>query len=115
MNPTSISTNNLNIAYINIHGQSGLSLAKQYQIQDFLVRNSIDILHCQEINIEEDSFSKCNYIVSNYNIIPNNSHNRYGTATMVRSDFNVENVKMDTEGRAILFSVEKMTFGNIYI
>ena len=27
----------------------------------------------------------------------------------------VENVKMDTEGRAIIFSVDKLTLGNIYL
>jgi exonuclease III len=112
---TTDATNYLTIAYLNIHGQSGLNLSKQKQIQDFLKNNFIDILHCQEINIEEDSFSQCNLISSSYNIIQNNSLNKYGTATFIRSDFNAENIKMDTQGRAIFFTIEKMTFGNLYL
>ena len=62
-------------AFINIHGQTGLTLAKQSQIEDFICRNRVDILHCQEINIDDDSFSQCNYIKSNFNILPNNAVN----------------------------------------
>ena len=41
--------NILNIAYMNIHGQSKNPTAKQLQIQDFLKYIKIDILHMQEI------------------------------------------------------------------
>ena len=58
MNPT----NNLNIAFINIRGQTGLNLAKQIQIEDFIRQNNLDILHLQEINVEEDTFSDCKLI-----------------------------------------------------
>ena len=61
--------NTLTIAYLNIHGQSGLSVPKQKQIEDFLRNNDVDILHSQEINIEEDMFSQCHYLSSNYSII----------------------------------------------
>ena len=86
----------INVAYMNIQGQSGLSNNKQLQIQDFLHRQSIDILHCQEIDIDNDSFRNCNLITSNYNIIQNNSINKYGTASLVRNDFLCENIRMDT-------------------
>ena len=115
MDTTNSSSNYLTIAYLNILGQTGLNLAKQKQIQDFIKINRIDILHCQEKNIEEDSFLQCNFISSSFNIIQNNSVNKYGTATLIRSDFNVENIKMDTQGRAIFFTIEKMTFGNLYL
>ena len=46
-------------AFLNVHGQTGLPVTKQKQIEDFIHRNKIDILHCQEINIDEDSFSQC--------------------------------------------------------
>ena len=105
----------LTIAYLNVHGQSGMSVSKQKQIEDFISRKSIDILHTQEINIEEDTFSQCNYILSNYHVIQNNALNKYGTATIIRSDFNPENIKMDTNGRAIFFDISGMTFGNIYL
>ena len=54
------------------------------------------------------------FIVSNYNIISNNSENKYGTATLIRTDFDYKNVRCDTSGRALVFDVEDMTFGNFY-
>ena len=60
-------------AYLNVHGQTGLPVTKQKQIEDFIRRNKIDILHCQEINIDEETFSQCNFITSNYNILQNNA------------------------------------------
>ena len=72
-------------AYLNIHGQTGLPVTKQKQIEDFMRRNQIDILHCQEIHIDEESFSQCNFITSNYNIIQNNALNKYGKATIVQN------------------------------
>ena len=50
-NPTN---RNIRIAYMNIHGQTGLKETKQSQIENFLKVHKIDILHCQEINISED-------------------------------------------------------------
>ena len=70
----------LTIAYLNVHGQSGMPVTKQKQIEDFISRNNIDILHTQEIHIEDETFSQCNYILSNYSIIQNNALNKYGTA-----------------------------------
>ena len=104
----------LNIAYMNIHGQSKLTTVKELQIEDFLKYNNIDILHLQEIFIEAESFSKCSFVSSAFNIIPNNCENRYGTATLIRSDLEFENVKCDTAGRAIVFDIGDATFGNIY-
>ena len=105
----------LTIAYLNVHGQSGMSLSKQKQIEDFISRKQIDILHTQEINIEEETFSQCNFILSNYHVIQNNAMNKYGTATLIRSEFQPENIKMDTSGRAIFFDISGMTFGNVYL
>ena len=51
---------------MNIQGQSGLSSAKQNQIETFLIRNKVDVLHLQEVNIIEDSFSNCNVIENNF-------------------------------------------------
>ena len=52
--------NSLIQAYLNVHGQTGLPVTKQKQIEDFIRRNKIDILHCPEINIDEETFSQCN-------------------------------------------------------
>ena len=104
----------LTIAYLNIHGQSGLSVAKQKQIEDFLQVNSVDVLHCQEINIEEDMFSQCHYLSSNYSIIQNNALNKFGTATILKTEYHPENIKVDTLGRAIFFDIIGITLGNVY-
>ena len=50
-----------------------------------------------------------------FNIYSNNAINKYGTASFVKNDFRVENIKMDTEGRALIFDINKTTFGNIYL
>ena len=102
-------------AFINIRGQTGLPLSKQLQIEQFIKDNNVDILHLQEVNIEKNTFSECNTISSNFNLIVNNSQNRYGTASLVKNEFEVENIVMDKEGRIIIFDVGDLTFGNMYI
>ena len=111
----SIAEHFLNIAYINIRGQTGLNLQKQLQIEHFITQNEIDILHCQEIDVSEDTFSECNIITSSYNIITNNSQNKYGTATLVKNELSVENIILDTSGRIIIFDIDNLTFGNFYL
>ena len=49
---------------MNIHGQTGLDESKQVQIENFIKSYKIDILNCQEINIDENSFK--NFLVSVY-------------------------------------------------
>ena len=105
----------LHIAYMNIRGQTGLSLEKQIQIENFVSQNEIDILHCQEIDIGQDTFKECNLISSSYNLVTNNSQNKYGTASFVKNEFSIENIKLDTSGRIIIFDIENLTFGNFYL
>ena len=50
-----------------------------------------------------------------YNIIENNSVNKYGTASLVKSELTVENIRTDLEGRLIIFDIGDMTLGNIYL
>ena len=71
---------------MNIRGQTGLNVEKQLQIEHFIQQNSIDILHCQEIDISEDTFEECNYINSTFDIISINSPNMYGTASLVKNE-----------------------------
>ena len=102
-------------AFINIHGQTGLSLSKQRQIEDFIRKNKVDILHCQEINIDDNSFSQCNFIKSNFSIIHNNAVNKYGTASLVKNIFTAENIRKDSNGRALFFNINGITIGNVYL
>ena len=104
----------LTIAYMNVHGQSKSTEAKQVQIEDFLKYNNIDVAHLQEIEICDESFSGCNFISSSFNIIPNNAANKYGTASLVKNELLFENVRCDTSGRAIVFDIGELTLGNFY-
>ena len=99
----------LNIGYLNIRGQTGLTIVKQLQIEAFIKHNHCDILHLQEANIEDDSFSTCNFINSTYNILQNNSINKYGTASLIKNDLQCENIQMDSDGRIIIFDVGELT------
>ena len=54
----------LTISYLNIHGQTKLSEAKQFQIEDFLKCNNIDVAHLQETDICDETFPSCNFISS---------------------------------------------------
>ena len=109
-----LESNILTVSYMNIHGQTKLPTVKQLQIQDFIKYKNIDILHLQEIEIDENTFSECDYISSYFNIISNNSVNKYGTASIIRSDLDYRNIRCDTSGRAIMFDIGAVTFGNVY-
>ena len=98
------------VGFINIRGQTGLSSAKQTQIESFLIHHKLDVLHLQEINICDDSFSTCNLISSSYNLLSNNSPTKYGTSSLVKSDFTPENILMDTNGRCIVFKCWSTNF-----
>ena len=106
--------NELNILYLNIFGQTKLPLEKQSQISDLIKFYHCDIVHLQEIDIEETTFQTCPFITNNYTIISNNSLTKYGVASLVKNDWNVTNVSFDTEGRLIIFEIESVTFGNVY-
>ena len=86
---------------MNIRGQTGLNMAKQMQIQSFLSRYKIDILHLQEVDIDSDSFLNCDSLNSSYIILSNNSPTKYGTASLVRSEFTPENILLDCKGRVL--------------
>ena len=103
----------LTIAYINTVGQTGLSFAKQSQLESFIVREKIGILNLQEIDIDEESFSNCSVISSSFNIISNNSLSKYGTASIIKSDLSPQNIQFDGSGHIISFDAENMSFINV--
>ena len=100
---------------MNIHGQTGLSCTKQTQIESFISKEKIDILHLQEVNIDEDSFSTCHHGLSNYNLISNNSPTGYGTASLIKSDLIPANIQFDSSGRIIMFDIGPLTLANLYL
>ena len=74
------------IAYLNCVGQTKFPIFKQLEIESFVCSNKIDILHLQECRIDDDSFSQCGFLTSNYNLLSNNKPDEsyYGTASLVR-------------------------------
>ena len=74
-----------------------------------------DVLHLQEANIDEETFSSCNFLQNSYNIFENNSINKYGTASLVKSELIVDNLRYDSEGRVIIFDIGNLTLGNVYL
>ena len=105
----------LTISYLNIKGQTGFKVDKQFQVEDFLKQSKSDILHLQEVHIEDDTFEQCNFIKSNFSVISNNAVNKYGTASLVKNGLEFQNILFDTNGRIIVFEISGLTFGNIYL
>ena len=105
------------VAYINCVGQSKFPISKQLEIQSYVCTNKIDILHLQECRIDEDSFSQCGFLTSNYNLFSNNKpdDSYYGTASLIRSDLDVSNIHTDDEGRILIFNAAGCTWGNLYL
>ena len=92
----------LTILSMNIRGQTKLTLQKQLQIQDIIRFNGCDIIHLQETDIDENTFSSCFFISNNFTVISNNSPTGYGTTSLVKNDLVVENISFDTSGRIIV-------------
>ena len=104
----------IRIATINTFGQLKLTNAKQSQIEDFLKAYNIDIAMLQETESDENSF-KNHFIDANFNVICNNASTGFGTAVLIKNDISFNNIRMDTEGKTILFDANDVTFGNIYL
>ena len=66
------------ISYLNLRGQTGLPVEKQFQVENFLKENNCDILHLQEAQIDKNTFGECNFIGDNFAVISNNAKNKYG-------------------------------------
>ena len=110
-----MSSRKIRVLYLNIKGQTRLTLAKQLMIQDMIKFYRCDIIHLQEADIDENCFSACDLIRNDFFIIPNNSPSGYGTASLVRNEYAIENIRFDTHGRVIMFNIDNVTFGNIYL
>ena len=110
-------TSEVTIGFINCVGQSKFPLSKQLEIENHVRSHKIDILHLQEIMIDETSFSECHYLRNNFNLFSNNTpgNTPYGTASLVRRDIEVTNIRTDNAGRIIIFDAAGCTWGNFYL
>ena len=115
--PPPASKSSINVAFINCVGQTRFLLSKQLEIQNYMRTHNIDILHLQECRIDDESFSECQYVRSNFSIFTNNTKNNtcYGTASLVRSDLDVTNIRTDEDGRIIVFDAAGCSWANIYL
>ena len=107
----------ITVAFINCVGQTKFPVSKQLEIQSNACTQNLDIIHLQDCKIDQDSFSKCGFLTSNFNIFVNNKPNDsfYGTATLIRSDLDVTNVHTDEDGRAIILDAAGCTWANFYL
>ena len=103
------------INYLECRSQTGFNLSKQLQIENFIKTYEIDVLHLQEVHFDDETFTQCRFISSSYTIIKNNSNTKYGTGSLIRNNFQVEDIVLHHSGRIILFNIENVTFGNIYL
>ena len=92
---------NIRILYINTYGQTKFTVQKQLQIEELIKLYNCDIVHLQETHFDDETFKHCPFIRNNYLVIPNNRLSKYGTASLIRNDLNVENVCFDANGRII--------------
>ena len=104
----------LKIATLNCQGQSGITTTKALFIDDLLSRMKYDILNLQETFIKEETFEHCGHIERFYNVISNNSPNNYGTACLVKNNLSFKDLRLDTEGRIIMFEINDFLFVNVY-
>ena len=107
----------LNIAYINRYGQSIFPVSKQPEIQNYICKNNLDIIHLQEVKNDSNSFSQCKFVINNLNIFANNKPDEsyFGTASLVRSDLDVTDIHTDDDGQTIIFNAAGCTWGNFYL
>ena len=110
-----MSETTIDILYLNVRGQTKFYDDKQKQLQDMIMHHNCDIIHLQETDFDDDTFYNCSFIKSNYLIISNNSSTGYGTASLVKNELEVENIRFDTEGRIIIFDIKNITFCNLYL
>ena len=104
----------MKVAFLNTYGQSGLSSQKLLEMENFIEYNRLDIVCLQETDIQENTFSGCS-ILNRFIPIINNSKSGYGTCTLIRNNFTIENVIKDSEGRLISVDVENMSIVNLYL
>ena len=102
------------VVSLNCRGQTRLNVSKQLQIEDLIRLYQIDVLLCQEIKIEEDSFNECDFISSSYNIFSSKSQNEYGMAILIKNTLQVENINFGCGNRIISVDCCGVTICNIY-
>ena len=84
-------------------------------IEETLKHQKLDILHIQEVNIEDNSFEECDYLQDQFQILRNNAQNGYGVCSLVRRDLSISNIRALPGGRLISFDIGRTRIGNVYL
>ena len=103
------------IGHLNIRGQTKFSKSKQKMIEETLKHQKLDILHIQEVNIEDNSFEECDFLQDQFQILRNNAQNGYGVCSLVRRDLSISNIRALPGGRLISFDIGRTRIGNVYL
>ena len=53
--------------------------------------------------------------VLSFHRISNNAENGYGVCSIVRNEFSLHSIQIDTYGRSLSFDIENVTFSNVYL
>ena len=77
------------------HVNTCLDKSKPVFIENFIRSYNIDFLNCQKINILEETFKNCNFIVSTYENVQNNASNDNGRCCIVSNSLSTDNLKVD--------------------
>ena len=109
--------NNLNICFLNFKGQSGMTDTKLSELDDLIRTKRLDIIGPQEVKITNKTFLNCPTINGNFQIIQNNSYNKYGTGLLINKNIRTENLRTDTEGKIQVIDLPdlKLTCANLYL
>ena len=104
----------INVATLNCHGQTRLTVQKQLAIQDFIKSYNIDIIFLQETNFNKETFFSCSFVKNNFSFDFNNTSNKYGTACLIKNSMSVSNINFYSAGRVITFDCDNITICNVY-
>ena len=102
----------INVCYLNFKAQSGMTETKLKELDDLIHTKRLDIIGLQEVKITDKTFLNCTNINGNFNIIQNNSYNKYGTGLLIN-----RNLRTDTEGRIMVIDIPdlNLTCANLYL
>ena len=103
-------TMTLGVMYLNCRGQTGFTKTKQLIIESEAINKKLDVIHLQEVKIDDKSFESCDFLKNQFQIFANNSENGcYGTCSLVHTKHQTENVKIIPGGRIICLDVNGAT------
>ena len=105
------------MASINAYGQNGFKPDKNNIIADFMRKFKIGIVCFKETNINDQTYENNYFILDNFDLVINNPISGYGTSILISNSIKYENVRYNTDARAISIDLPDLvaTICNIYL